>query len=208
VNENRNAPEDLRTRRRNETSREVIETALTLFRTTGFSRTTVDDIARAVGISERTFFRYFRTKEDVLLVGSTEFDLAVEQAELGSSLASGLEAIERICAEHLEQMIHDHGDLFARTQRLIAAEPAVSAALYARQHATSVSLRERLLASAATTDELSAQLVVELAYAALRSAIETWSRDPDAVIADLPEIYLRAREQSRALLATVTGPPA
>lgn len=206
MNENRNAPADLRTRRRNETSREVIETALELFRTTGFARTTVDDIARAVGISERTFFRYFRTKEDVLLVGAEDFDRAVEAADLGDSLSTGLRAIELISTEHLERMIRDHGDLFAQTQRLIAAEPAVSAALFARQHATSVSLRRRLLASA-DTDELAAQLVVELAYAALRAAIEVWSRDPSATLADLPATYRRAREQSRVLLDPVAGTP-
>jgi AcrR family transcriptional regulator len=201
VNDNHEARVDLRTRRRNETRREVIEVSLDLFRQHGFAHTTVDDIARAVGISERTFFRYFPTKEDVLLVGAEEFDAAIAGVDLGDSLDSALLGIERICAEHLARMLSVQGDTFARTQRLIAEEPQVSAALFARQYATSVSLRARLLATGITDDELAAQLVVELAYAALRSAIDTWSRREPVDIGTLSETYERARLQSRALLS-------
>lgn len=43
-----------------------VSTARQLFHEHGFQATTVDDIARASGLSARTFFRYFGTKEDVL----------------------------------------------------------------------------------------------------------------------------------------------
>ncbi|HEV6951862.1 MAG TPA: TetR family transcriptional regulator, partial [Promicromonospora sp.] len=46
---------------------EITETARTLFVEKGFDATTVDEIAQAVGISRRSFFRYFGTKEDVVL---------------------------------------------------------------------------------------------------------------------------------------------
>lgn len=40
--------------------------AITLFSTNGYERTTVDEIAEAAGVARRTFFRYFRSKEDAV----------------------------------------------------------------------------------------------------------------------------------------------
>lgn len=52
--------------RRRITSRaELEQVAFDLFDRQGFERTTVDDIALAAGIGRRTFFRYFRSKNDV-----------------------------------------------------------------------------------------------------------------------------------------------
>ncbi|MBR7503177.1 TetR family transcriptional regulator, partial [Mycobacterium tuberculosis] len=45
---------------------EITAIALRLFRERGYSETTVDDLAAASGMSRRTFFRYFPSKEDVI----------------------------------------------------------------------------------------------------------------------------------------------
>ncbi|MET9881428.1 TetR family transcriptional regulator [Actinacidiphila glaucinigra] len=45
---------------------EIYDTALRLFTEQGFEATTIDQIAREVGISRRSFFRYFGTKEDII----------------------------------------------------------------------------------------------------------------------------------------------
>jgi AcrR family transcriptional regulator len=60
-------PKSLRQRKR-----EVVQEALSaaaegLFLSRGFERTTVEQIAHAAGVSRRTFFRYFESKEDVLV---------------------------------------------------------------------------------------------------------------------------------------------
>ena len=53
--------------RRPSTSRvDVARAALELFSRQGYDQTTVDEIAAAVGVSRRTFFRYFETKPDVV----------------------------------------------------------------------------------------------------------------------------------------------
>jgi AcrR family transcriptional regulator len=58
---------DLRIRKRIRTKDMVQKEALRLFDEKGYDQTTVDDIAHAAAMSPRTFFRYFPTKEDVVL---------------------------------------------------------------------------------------------------------------------------------------------
>ena len=54
------------------TRRAMVEQAVALFDEFGFEATTVDDIAAAAGCSQRTFFRHFASKEDVVFDGLPE----------------------------------------------------------------------------------------------------------------------------------------
>jgi AcrR family transcriptional regulator len=49
------------------TRQALLDAADRLFHERGVSQTTVRDIAEAAGVTERTFFRYFRTKEDLII---------------------------------------------------------------------------------------------------------------------------------------------
>jgi AcrR family transcriptional regulator len=63
----------LRERKKARTRASIREHALRLFREQGYDATTVDQIAEAAEISPSTFFRYFPTKEDVVL--QDDFDI-------------------------------------------------------------------------------------------------------------------------------------
>ncbi|EDY59322.1 transcriptional regulator [Streptomyces sviceus ATCC 29083] len=59
--------ETLRERKKQRTREALLRVAIELFTSRGYEQTTVDDIADAVGVSQRTFFRYFAGKEDAAL---------------------------------------------------------------------------------------------------------------------------------------------
>ncbi len=63
--------EGIRERKRRETLARIAETGLRLFMAKGYENTTLEEIAEAAGISRRTFFYYFKSKEEIILVWQT-----------------------------------------------------------------------------------------------------------------------------------------
>src|ERR1700683_49526 len=82
-----NAQDSLRERKKARTRASLREHALRLFREQGCQATTVEQIAAAAEVSPSTFFRYFPTKEDLVLQDDMDTRLiaALERqpAELG-----------------------------------------------------------------------------------------------------------------------------
>lgn len=79
----------VRERKRRETLRRITDAGVCLFIEKGFDGTTVEEIAASAGISRRTFFHYFESKDDILLslqsnIGEM-FAAEVRRAPLGSS---------------------------------------------------------------------------------------------------------------------------
>ncbi len=74
------APLTLRERTKLAMRSEVSEVAFKLFAEQGFDKTTVDQIAAQAGLSRTTFFRYFGTKEEIVLGKFGEFGLHVASA--------------------------------------------------------------------------------------------------------------------------------
>ena len=58
----------------------IWDAAVTLFVARGFDRTTVDDIARAAGVSKRSFFRYFSSKNDLMGHGIITYGNMITEA--------------------------------------------------------------------------------------------------------------------------------
>ena len=58
----------------------IWDAAIDLFAEGGFDETTIDDIADAAGVSQRTFFRYFDSKADLMGKGTADLAVALSDA--------------------------------------------------------------------------------------------------------------------------------
>jgi AcrR family transcriptional regulator len=115
-----------RERRRTRTMRDIQTQALRLFAEHGYDQTTTEQIADAADISPRTFFRYFPTKEDVVLWD--EYDAVMgdllEQRPKSEPLGETVRALTRQALDGLYK--RDPARLLAR-YRLLFGVPAVRA---------------------------------------------------------------------------------
>jgi AcrR family transcriptional regulator len=128
----------LRERKKQRTREALLRAALELFTTQGYDRTTVDEIAEAVDVSQRTFFRYFAGKEEVALftqgVAEARFLAAVrerppQEAPLEALRRAVLEGWDTI-GESIESVVPL--ELHMRAYRLIESTPALLAAYLRR----------------------------------------------------------------------------
>jgi AcrR family transcriptional regulator len=87
-------PSGLRERKKARLRRQIVDTAVRLFRERGYNNTRVADITEALEISQGTFFRYFPSKNAVLREVRREvlrrFYQALEEGSAGGSFEAGL----------------------------------------------------------------------------------------------------------------------
>jgi AcrR family transcriptional regulator len=100
--------EGVRERKRRETRQHIAETGLRLFLANGYEHTTLDAIAAEAGISRRTFFAYFKSKEDILFVWQHEGWSAVwEDLRSVSPDENPLDAVRAVFLRHLARHAND-----------------------------------------------------------------------------------------------------
>lgn len=127
-------PTGLRERKKRRTRDALLRAALDLFTTQGYEETTVDEIADAVEVSQRTFFRYFAGKESVVFavqeMVESRFILELRRRPAAEA---PFEAMRRavLCAwnsigEAIEAIIPV--ELHMRTYRMIESTPSLLAA--------------------------------------------------------------------------------
>ncbi|WP_231954312.1 TetR/AcrR family transcriptional regulator [Actinoplanes derwentensis] len=172
---------DLRERRRLATRADIEAAALDLFTQRGSERTTVDDIAVAAGVSPRTFFRYFPTKEDAALGTNRAFDEAIT-ARVGSgtvTLAVVVEAVAATLAEFGGAPI----DRLLRVRCLLNHDDNLRRA----------ALRTEADQCRAVHRDLRARVMAETVNVAMRAALDEWATHRAAgEDADLVEIFHEA----------------
>ncbi|MCA5893332.1 TetR/AcrR family transcriptional regulator [Isoptericola sp. NEAU-Y5] len=190
------------TRSRGAAYAEITRVAMELFLDQGFARTTIDQIAEAAGISRRSFFRYFGTKEDVVLG-----DLAVQ----GELVRDALEAIPLTVPpwEALQEALWKVDGLVGddETMLKIATMMYETPSLRARSIEKHLAWQELLVpnirrrlggdphAADGASAEVAADALVASAIACLDAAGAVWARNDGSP--DLRTLYRRAVDSVR-----------
>ncbi|WP_399880629.1 TetR/AcrR family transcriptional regulator [Streptomyces sp. BBFR51] len=157
-------------------SREILETALRLFTEQGYDETTVAQIAREAGVSQRTLFRYFGTKEDLLGGDQERFGhvlartIGEQPAQVGvwEALRAGITATTAL---------HDSREQALERFRLLHNTASLRAGWLEKrlrfQDALLPLVKERM-DSAADSADAKARAVIATAFACLDAASMTW----------------------------------
>ena len=172
------------------------QAALALYAERGFENTTVAEIAKRAGLTERTFFRHFADKREVLFAGANDLREALVStvAEASDSqapidaVAAGLEAAgaqlpDRETARQRQSIIAANAEL---QERELIKFASLSAAL-------AETMRQRGLTDPA------ASLTAEIAISVFRIAFERWIDETNQ--RDLPELIHESLDGLQALTA-------
>jgi len=179
----------------------VTRTALELFAERGFEETTVDDIADALGVSRRTLFRYFASKNDMVW-GDFDWVLArLRRCLAATALEEPLhEALGRAVVESNRYEDEQLPELRIR-MRLITGVPALQAHSTLR-YAEWRSVIAEFVAGrlGCGVDDLIPQTVAHAALGTSMAAFLVWVDNPASdLVANLEEAYRLLGQGLRAL---------
>jgi AcrR family transcriptional regulator len=169
-------PQGLRERKRRETSERIIEKGLKLFVKNGYEGTTLDAIAEAAGISRRTFFYYFKSKEDVLLTArDSGFREALRPAMLDESPDQApIEAVQKCLIKLASRYETKESVVFDRLMQSTEALRARKEAVFVATEQILLEAMCELWPAPGRRDGL--RLVAMVAMGTLRLALEKWKQ--------------------------------
>jgi len=176
----------------------LAQAAFALYSERGFEQTTVAEIAKRAGLTERTFFRHFADKREVLFAGADAL-----QELLVSTVADapdGTAPIDAVAAalEAAGAYFDEAGDLPRERQAIIAA----SAELRERELIKLASLASALAGALRRrgVEPVAASLTAEAGIAVFRIAFERWVQESEE-----PDLSRYMRESLDELKAVIAG---
>ncbi len=177
----------------------MIRAAVELYADGGYEQTTVQDIAARAGVTERTFFRHFADKREVLFDGSGELERAVVEAMRAAPADATPFQVAAAGAMAAGAVLDERGD-FARVR---AAVVAANRSLQERELLKMAQLGSAMaeVLRARGVAEPTAGLVAQSGVTAFAVGFATWVAD--ASLGDLPSCVADALARL-ASLASVT----
>jgi len=158
------------------------QAAMELYGEQGFEQTTVAEIAEHAGLTERTFFRYFSDKREVLFGGTEQMKGLLVDAVVGApSSATPLAAVAAGLTAFATLLDEQRGRQFARKrQRIIASNDELRERELIKLATWATALADALRARG--VDEATANLAGEVGIAVFKAAFDRWvttSRGPE-----------------------------
>ncbi|MFD7367408.1 TetR family transcriptional regulator [Nocardiopsis alba] len=183
-------------------SREILRTELADAAATfcvehGFDDVTADELARGIGVSRATFFRYFASKEDAVVSAARfaatragSFAQGVAEAVEAASPGTSLWTIVYAATEPMVATAESRGDPLRARIRMINEVPALKGHLASQQRgdqsAVAEVLREHL------GDDRAAQALAAAGVAAVDLAWHEWAHTPGSKLRPLLDAYFTA----------------
>jgi AcrR family transcriptional regulator len=175
----------------------LAQAAMELYLERGFEQTTVAEIARRAGLTERTFFRHYADKREVLFAGAGALqELIVKTLASAPDSAAPIDAVAT-ALEAAGAFIQEGGDWPRKRQDVIAANAELQERELIKMatlaSAIASALRERGVPDPA------ASLAAEAGIAVFRVAFERWIND--RAHGDLPTVIRKSLDELKAVTA-------
>lgn len=150
--------------------------ALELYRERGYDQTTTAQIAERAGVTERTYFRHFADKREVLFDGEAELrTILVDAIATAPSGLAPLPVLIQALTAAVPLFIANRSIAEQRAE-IIAVTPALQERAYAKTAALIDALTGALAARG--TAPPTARLTTQVAIAAFERANRRWASDP------------------------------
>jgi AcrR family transcriptional regulator len=182
----------------------LAQAALTLYAEQGFDQTTVAQIAARAGLTERTFFRHFADKREVLFYGmEMARDLLARAVADAPASATPLDAVGA-ALQAVGALLQENPERVRLRDAVVSATPELRerelTKLAAFASAMAGALRDR------GVPEPDASLAAETGIAAFKVAFAHWIGEPGQP--DLPGILRESMHDLRGMLTSpIGGPP-
>src|SRR5579871_4144537 len=173
------------------------QAALELYRERGFDQITVAEIAERAGLTERTFFRYFADKREMLFSG--QGDLIATYVKAVAAAPASAAPIDAVAAaiEAVAPIFNGRHDFARQRQAIIAANPGLQERELLKRAASVTAIADALRQRGVPDAE--AYLAAEIGVLAFGAAFIRWVSAPDEQ--DLAHLI----RESLAQLKTITA---
>lgn len=164
------------------TRRELQEKAVKLFATKGYDNVTVDEIARAAGVSHMTFFRHFPTKASVLLDDPYDPVIGARVAKTDRTLPP-LERARRGLLDSWASLEPPEDEMTRARLHIVAQHPDLLPQVWANTRRTEQVIADALASTGVSGFE--ARVAAGAVIGAIMAALSDWSeRDPGGSLGD------------------------
>lgn len=167
-------PTGLRHRKRAAAMARIQAVALDLFDEHGYQAVTVEQIAEASEVSPSSVYRYFGTKEQIVLLGEFEVDVAHARLDRGVE-GSPLDVTRSVMRTVMGHLVGEDEERIRRQMRHVMSDPALEAALAHQVYAASETLGDIFAARLERrADDLEVQVLAHVIVGALLGGLHHW----------------------------------